>query len=312
MLIDATTGNLIDCDLHRMPQRGRVVYKSEDILCFCFCEDDYRVVLKHEFPELDNLVEPKLLYRCEDIVVVNPQTGPSIIICDGVRVHNTKWRALFAYTATFGNLLLVTDEWVVSIYEAHNSVSKQIRSGWEHKIPDLKSAAIMRSDSHSCCLTMYWGQICAKYNLNHECMIDRDWAISESSRYWDCECEFTIGNDYCRGNCDQTKRDTRMYHVIEPTRVLIDKNNMLMLAKQRNRCVIIDTRTNEAHERRYSDALFKLADGCADFALNSSIIKFYQHDGSVIVDESKPQFVYHEDNCLPKPKRTNTKSARSG
>ena len=276
--INAETGDFVEFNYKTGEQD--VIYEASEILCYGYlCDDHAEVLLKKDFPYLENLKKPKILYRSfesdHDVIVINVETGPSIVICDG-KIVSQEYEVLHVISLAGGDCLLITNELVIFM-------GSRIGKIWTHDIPDLKNSVMTSIDWNGPMMSVYSEGKCTT-------------------------CEF-VGihsglNDGDMGPITCCSKDNRL---------VADFGNLLIFDIECDSWTLVDTKMGEAHTCTGHPTLLVTAKNCSGFALNEFALKFYQGENSVVIWENDClNWFFDKDKYLPLPKVTNTKSARSG
>ena len=284
------------------PETGQeeIIATADTILCHGHWDPSgANVILKDSIPDLGYVHKPKLLYSRPGFVIINPETGPSIIISQGQVIPNSEYRVLCVTAPDPSkSFWLVTDTWLIRM---HNGA---ITSRWEHKIQNMDDSIVSPGVLETAVVTYRSNQKWFRKSYCVGMILPDPWTQIKGCQYW-----HQGSSDMIRGP-DQviSCRD-------EPIFATHHCKNLDIIQTSRDWSILVDLRTNEYHTRKYDRDLVAIATKADDFTLNGSVVKFYQQDGSVILFpwHSGQLAVYcAESNHLPKPRLTGTKSARSG
>ena len=269
MTINVETGNYVYYDYRRKIET--VLYEANDILCHSV--DGYRVILKSQIPDWESIEDPEFVYSGNDLFIVNPKTGPSIVVHYDQVVSGVQDRVAFALSHT-GNMFLIL----------------QAESG-------LKYARIINGTARYHQLSVF-PPLANPMFLKDNAI--RMAIIGENLFMWDIR-----ERDACY---ELTFREYAKTTIIGRLAVSFDyRITYLVDMKTGATCEIFSgpfdgCTTSQDH--------IKLAQNSDDFALSPNIAKFYHKDGRVVV-LGHPNLDLADDVHLPLRRLTNTKSSRN-
>lgn len=282
MTIDPNTGNCVNHYI--ASNETEIVYNAEDILCYgCWDYKGVNVILKEQVPHWENLSNPKLVYanRLEDIFVITPSTGESVIIWNGDMVDSTdpRLRVIHVFEEDIG--IFGNDNVALLICECNIfgfcKYQKRVFCEISHSIPDIENSVFLDANTEDG-IVLYQNHYITGYfpvvGLNYELL---DVMVSE------------IGLD---GETIGT----------------------LDLFEYRGRTICVDQRTMDCASfmtRKQMHLLQGLTPDIKNMVVTTAIIKFYMDDGRILALSHEDFYELEEDNFLPYPKRFSAKSANN-
>lgn len=300
--INTENGNYVKYDYNT--KQEEVIHEANEILCYGnWCGngvDGVQVILKEEFPSLVNLVEPKLLFcGSPGLTVINPKSGPSAIAIDGRLIPNEhRVLCVIGHTCGYDNVRwLITS--TLAIYVGRDS---WVNDRWEHNIPDLRDDNVSKSNMYGGCIDVFRNDpelTHIVYRLN-TCRT-QGWTQLRGGRSW----------RHFNGEVSLESFVHIAEYISSPMVPLVTFGKIRLLRSSSNVDVLVNSETGEISKyyRGPQDCIL----GTDNFAINLLVTKLYKLDGSVTVIIGYNNFIKldHDDDHLPKPKMTNTKSAKS-
>jgi len=276
--ININTGDYVDYNYET--QEEVVLHWAKDILCHS--EDGSEIILKSQVPDWENIVEPKFVFSSRELVVINPKTGPSVVVHKDKRVPNIEWTIIYAKVHHGWPAFLISDKYAIEVVDG-------VAIGYyKHFIPDLKDslvfsyetgALVYRNGELLYCSYCYYGL----------------YAMYERFVWKDGAWINVMVPTYFHPKIEELK--------------ITEYGKLALYNYAPGACAVIDIKNGCACHIQYNSMPEMIADS-SDFAISRNVLKCYRNDGRITVITGGITHDITTENHFPIRKPTNAKSGR--
>jgi len=301
-LIDKATGDFI---VQR--EDKTLVHKADEILCYGSSDSrGLSVVTKAQVPKWERIVNPTLVYSSANLLVVNPESGFSVIIHNRRMVQVNKWR-ITKVIETDDQRYMFGDSELVLIMDELGMLSVR-----EHHIPDIENTVIDYPNDYGSSYATFNNGEMTNYFAYLDPSCTEGMQSTPSIKAWDCRCKNpTFGCD-CDWSWEPYLRKPVYHYRVENE--MVEAKGLIIYITYNKYGVIIDPDTKNVFQYDNIRCLINRINYSIGFAFFPGTFKLYLLGNKINIVRSRPGCKYRDDDdqYLPVWVPNQTKSARTG